>query len=197
MKNFVFVMTVFFLITEISCTKQATPDVTSQQQTPIVYTPKEIYYYSYADIDGNTIKVSDFKGKKIMFVNTASYCGNTPQYDKLEALYKKYSSTFVIIGFPCNQFGAQEPGTDSTIKVFCTGIYHVTFPMASKIDVLGPNQHPIYKWLTSKSMNDTMDSQIAWNFQKYLLDEKGKFVAMFSNTMQPDDPSIIAAIEKK
>jgi glutathione peroxidase len=164
--------------------------------TPPAYTEKDVYYYSYTTIDGDNKKISDYKGKKILFVNTASQCSNTPQYSKLQALYEKYDSMLVIIGFPCNQFGFQEPGDVLTIKDFCTNNYHITFPMSDKIDVKGPSQHALYKWLTTKDLNGKLQSEVAWNFQKYLVDENGVFVAMFADTMQPDDPAIIAAIEE-
>ena len=177
--------------------KKAEPEKEPASENPTVtYTSKEIYHYSYTSIDGAPVHISDYKGKKIMFVNTASYCGNTPQYEKLEALYKLYSSKLVIIGFPCNQFGAQEPGADGTIKDFCTKTYGVTFPMSAKIDVKGPQRDSIYIWLSEKDMNSVKTTTIEWNFQKYLVDETGKFMDMFANDMQPDDPKIIAAINK-
>jgi glutathione peroxidase len=194
MKPLFFALAFVSLFACFAC-KKTTPVVSPTPQT-VTYTPKDIYYYKFTMIDGKPGKLSDYKGKKLMIVNTASFCGNTPQYAKLEALYKQYQSKLVIVGFPCNQFGQQEPGSNVTIQEFCTGTYDVTFPMSQKIDVQGPNQDPIYAWLTTKAMNGVMDSQIAWNFQKYLIDEKGNFVTMFANTMQPDDPSIIAAIEK-
>jgi len=155
-----------------------------------------IYDYSFTDIDGKHVKLSHFKGKKIMFVNVASMCGNTPQYEQLEAMSKKYADKLVILGFPCNQFGFQEPKGKDSIKDFCTKKYGVTFTLSDKIDVKGSNQYPIYKWLTQKSLNGVMDSEVKWNFQKYLIDEHGHFVQMFAPKMKPDDPSIIAAIEK-
>lgn len=188
----------FILITLASlqaCKETSETKVTEDPQ-PIVYTPQDIYHYSFTSIDGDPIKISSYKGKKIMFVNTASFCGNTPQYEKLEKLYKTYGSKLVIIGFPCNQFGDQEPGADGTIKDFCTKNYGVTFPMSTKIDVKGPQRDSIYIWLTEKSMNGVLSSTVDWNFQKYLVGENGKFMEMFSNTMQPDDPKIIAAINK-
>ena len=178
-----------------ACKKPADTKLNEEPQTNI-YSPKEIYHYSFTSLDGDPIKISSYKGKKIMFVNTASFCGNTPQYEKLEKLYKTYSSKLVVLGFPCNQFGDQEPGADGTIKDFCTNTYGVTFPMSTKIDVKGPQRDSIYIWLTEKSMNGVLSSTVDWNFQKYLVDENGKFMEMFSNTMQPDDPKIIAAINK-
>ncbi len=178
-----------------SC-KKANKNTSPEPDPKVTYTPKEIYHYSYTSIDGKPVDISSFKGKKIMFVNTASFCGNTPQYEKLEALYKLYSSKLVIIGFPCNQFGNQEPGADSTIEEFCFNIYGITFPMSGKIDVKGPQRDSIYIWLSEKDFNGVKTTTIDWNFQKYLVDENGKFMEMFSNTMQPDDPKIIAAINR-
>jgi glutathione peroxidase len=171
------------------------PQQQPKPQEP-VYTEKDLYYYSYTSIDGEPVKLSSYKGKKIMLVNTASLCSNTPQYQKLQALYDQYNSKLVIIGFPCNQFGDQEPGSNEKIKKFCTATYNVTFPLSGKIDVTGEKQDPIYKWLTSKDLNGSLSSEVAWNFQKYLVDEEGKFIAMFENYTQPNDPAIIDAIEK-
>jgi len=158
--------------------------------------PTSIYDYSFTNIDGKTVKISDFKGKKILFVNVASKCGNTPQYEQLEAMSKKYAGKLVILGFPCNQFGFQEPGSKDSIKKFCSLTYGVTFTLSEKIEVKGKDQSPIYSWLTTKTLNGVMDSEVKWNFQKYLIDEQGHFVQMFIPKMKPDDPSIIAAIEK-
>src|SRR6185437_8542333 len=158
--------------------------------------PTSIYDYSFTDIDGKTVKISDFKGKKILFVNVASKCGNTPQYKQLEAISKKYAGKLVILGFPCNQFGLQEPGPKDSIKKFCSLNYGVTFTLSDKIEVKGKDQFPIYTWLTTKTLNGVMDSEVKWNFQKYLVDEQGHFVQMFIPRMKPDDPQVIAAIEK-
>jgi glutathione peroxidase len=184
------------LILTAACTKPDTKLVPPTQPPVVTYTAKEIYHYGFTTLQGKAVKLSDYKGKKLMIVNTASFCGNTPQYEKLEALYAKYMDKLVIVGFPCNQFGQQEPGSNNDIETFCSGTYHVTFPMSQKIDVKGAKQDSIYRWLTLKEMNGKLDSEVAWNFQKYLIDEKGNFVAMFDNAMQPDDPSITAAIEK-
>jgi len=187
-----------FSFTFISgCKKSETKTEPVDNPNPNVkYTPNQIYYYSYTSIDGKAVHLSDYKGKKIMFVNTASFCGNTPQYKKLEDLYQSNLSKLVIIGFPCNQFGTQEPGSDSTIEEFCTNTYNITFPLSSKIDVKGIHQDSIYMWLTRKEMNGVSSSTVAWNFQKYLVDEKGNFMQMFADSMEPDDPQIIDAINK-
>ena len=131
-----------------------------------------------------------------MIVNTASECGNTPQYADLEAMYKKYKGKLVIVGFPANDFGAQEPGTNQQIAAFCSKNYSVTFPMAAKITVKGEEMAPIYQWLTQKKYNNLKDSEVKWNFQKYLINEKGELVAVFKAGMKPTEPEIVAAIEK-
>ncbi|TWP26127.1 glutathione peroxidase [Apibacter muscae] len=136
-----------------------------------------IYSFEVTDIDGKPFKMDSLKGKKIMIVNTASKCGNTPQYADLEKLYNTYKDkNFVILGFPANDFLGQEPGSNEEIKKFCTANFNVSFPMMSKISVKGDEIAPIYKWLTKKSENGVMDSEVEWNFQKYLIDENGKLV---------------------
>lgn len=144
------------------------------------------------DIDGNTFKFSSLKGKKVMVVNTASKCGLTPQYEALEEVYKKYGGEkFEIVGFPANNFMSQEPGTDEEIKDFCQKNYGVSFKMMSKISVKGNDMHPVYKWLTSKKLNGKEDSDVSWNFQKYLIDEQGNLVKVISPRTKPDDKEII------
>ncbi len=138
-------------------------------------------------ITGEDFLFSSLIGKKVLIVNTASKCGNTPQYKDLEVLYKKYGGKkFIIIGFPANNFLSQEPGTNAEIKEFCTANYGVTFPMMSKISVKGDDIDPIYKWLTTKTMNGVMDSKIKWNFQKYMVDEKGNLVGEVAPAEKPD-----------
>jgi glutathione peroxidase len=144
-----------------------------------------IHTFKVTSLEGGTIDFSAFKGKKILIVNTASECGYTPQYKELQALYEKYKDKLVIIGFPANNFGGQEPGTNSEIKTFCTKNYGVTFPMAAKISVTGDDTAPIYKWLTRKEQNGVLDAVIQWNFNKFLLDEKGKMIAYFPSRIAP------------
>ncbi|MEO8772100.1 MAG: glutathione peroxidase [Ferruginibacter sp.] len=146
---------------------------------------KNIYGFKVASLDGSTIDFSSFKGKKILIVNTASQCGYTPQYKELEELYEKYKEKLVIVGFPANNFGEQEPGTNTEIKAFCTKNYGVTFPMAEKISVKGDDMAPIYKWLTQKDQNGVLDAEIKWNFNKFLLDEHGKMIAYFPSKVTP------------
>jgi glutathione peroxidase len=160
---------------------------------------KTLHDFKAKTIDGTDFDFSTLKGKKVLIVNTASECGYTPQYEGLQKLYEKYKSTgkFEIIGFPCNQFGGQEPGTAADIKVFCTKNYGVTFQMMEKIDVKGDNQHAVYKWLTNKSENGVEDSEVRWNFNKYAIDENGKYVKHFGSGTEPMDESITNWIEGK
>ena len=146
---------------------------------------KSIYDFKVEGLDGGTIDFSAFKGKKILIVNTASECGYTKQYEGLEALYKKYQDKLVIVGFPANNFGGQEPGSNEQIKEFCKKNYGVTFPMAAKISVKGDDIAPIYKWLCSKEQNGVLDAEIKWNFNKFLVDEKGNLVTKFESKVTP------------
>jgi len=196
-KLFTYHLALLVLISACEKESASTSNSITNPTPETLYSPKEIYHYSYKSIDdGKEIKLSTYRGKKILFVNTASLCGNTPQYAKLQSLYTTYGNKLVIVGFPCNQFSSQEPGADSSIKTFCTSRYGVTFPLSSKIDVYGSKRDSVYVWLTEKSFNGVATTTVAWNFQKYLIDTNGKYLQMFPNDMQPDDPSIIAAINK-
>jgi glutathione peroxidase len=156
-----------------------------------------IHQFKVKDINGQTFDFFSLKGKKIMVVNTASKCGLTPQYEQLEEVYTKYKAkNFVIVGFPANDFMSQEPGSDKEIAQFCQQNYGVSFPMMSKISVKGNNMHPVYQFLTQKAKNGKEDSKVEWNFQKYLIDENGHLVRVVSPRVLPNDPSIIAWIEK-
>jgi glutathione peroxidase len=157
--------------------------------------PASIYDFKMDGLEGGKIDFAKYKGKKILIVNTASRCGYTPQYEALEKVSKKYQGKLVIIGFPANNFGAQEPGTNSEIKEFCTKNYGVSFPMGAKISVKGENIAPLYLWLTKKKFNGKMDSEVKWNFQKYLINEKGELQEVFMSDAKPDDQAVIAAIE--
>lgn len=157
---------------------------------------KTIYQFKVSNLEGGDFDFNELKGKKIIIVNTASKCGLTPQYKKLQALYDKYGDKdFVIVGFPANNFLFQEPGTDNEIGIFCEKNYGVTFPMMSKISVKGNDMHPIYKFLTQESKNGTISSSVSWNFQKYLINSDGRLAKVVSPRTQPDDPSIISWIE--
>jgi glutathione peroxidase len=156
---------------------------------------KNLHEFKAKTLDGKDFNFADLKGKKVLIVNTASECGYTPQYKDLEALYKKYSSkNFVVIGFPCNDFGGQEPGTSSDIKSFCTKNYGVTFQMMEKVSIA---KSPIYKWLTTKSENGVLDATVKWNFNKFLIDEKGNLVKYLASSVKPTDPEITNWIEGK
>lgn len=156
------------------------------------------YSFKTKTIDGKPFDLASLKGKKVLVVNTASKCGNTPQYKDLEELYLKYGGDkFVIIGFPANNFGGQEPGSNAEIKQFCTQNYQVTFPMMQKISVKGADIDPIYKWLTTKSLNKKMDADVSWNFQKFMIDEKGNLVDMASPRTSPKDDKIVNWITGK
>lgn len=163
----------------------------------MLFASSHLYDFKVDAVDGGKIDFSKYKGKKVLIVNTASLCGNTPQYEGLEKLYKKYQDKLVIIGFPANNFGSQEPGSNKEIQEFCTKKYAVSFPMAAKISVKGTDIHPLYKWLLDESKAKHFEpAEVTWNFQKYLLDEKGNLVAVFSPKTQPESAEIIAAIEK-
>ena len=148
-------------------------------------TAMNVYDIALMDIDGNAMDLSAYKGKKILFVNVASKCGFTPQYEDLEKMSALYKDKLVVIGLPCNQFMSQEPGTNEDIKEFCSATYGVTFPMTDKIEVKGPNQHALYKWLTNKALNGKVSSSVKWNFQKYLVDENGQLLDYFYSTTKP------------
>ncbi|MBV5312650.1 MAG: glutathione peroxidase [Prolixibacteraceae bacterium] len=163
----------------------------------IAFSQKSFYDFKVKDIEGGDFNLSSLKGKKVLVVNTASKCGLTPQYKQLEELFEKFGGDkFTIIGFPANNFMKQEPGTDSEIAEFCEKNYGVKFQMMSKISVKGDDMHPLYKWLTSKSENGVLDSEVKWNFQKYLIDENGKLVDMVEPKVKPDDEKILSWIKK-
>jgi len=154
-------------------------------QNELVPAESAIYNFKVEALEGGTIDLSKFKGKKILIVNTASKCGYTPQYEELQKLYDQYKSKLVIIGFPANNFGGQEPGTNTEIKEFCKKNYGVTFPMAAKISVKGDDIAPIYKYLTTKAENGVLDAEVKWNFGKFLLDEKGILIEYFPSKVKP------------
>ncbi len=162
----------------------------------MAFSQKSFYDFTVKDINGKDFSFSQLKGKKVMIVNTASKCGHTPQYADLQALYQKYKNdNFVILGFPANNFGNQEPGSNSEIKEFCTKNYGVTFPMMSKVSVKGDDMTPVYRWLTSQKENGKMDSEVRWNFQKYLISENGQLDKVIYTKEKPDAEEIVAWIE--
>ena len=156
-----------------------------------------IYDFSLKDIDHKEVNLSQYRGKVVLVVNVASRCGYTPQYEGLQKVYLKYKDRgFVILGFPANNFMAQEPGTDEEIKTFCSAKYNVTFPIFSKISVKGDDIHPLYKYLTSKETNPEFGGDIKWNFSKFLVDKSGKIIARFEPKVTPESDQVIQAIEK-
>lgn len=155
-----------------------------------------IYNFTVTDIDGNNVKLSEYQGKTLLIVNVASKCGNTPQYEGLQKIYEEYKEMgLMVLGFPANNFGSQEPGTNEEIKEFCSLNYGVTFPMFSKISVKGEDIHPLYQYLTSEESNPEFAGEISWNFNKFLVDPSGKVVARFGSKEKPESKEILAAIE--
>lgn len=160
------------------------------------YAASSVYDFSLPSIDGQPTSLSTYKGKVVLMVNVASKCGYTPQYSALESTYEKYKDQgFVILGFPANNFGAQEPGTNAEIKTFCSTKFNVSFPMFSKISVKGSDTAPLYQYLTEKA-NPALAGEIKWNFTKFLVDRSGKVVQRFEPAVTPDSPEVLAAIEK-
>jgi len=147
--------------------------------------PNSLYDININSLQGHPIDLKSLKGKKILFVNVASKCGFTPQYRDLQALHEQYQDQLSVIGVPCNQFGKQEPGTSEDIESFCEVNYGVDFLLTEKINVKGPQQHPLYQWLTQKAKNGKKDSTVKWNFQKYLVDEQGELVDYFYSITKP------------
>lgn len=158
---------------------------------------ENIHQFKAVDLSGNEFDFSTLKGKKVIIVNTASKCGLTAQYESLEAIYKHYQdSNFVIIGFPANNFGAQEPGTNTEIAAFCQRNYGVSFPMMEKVSVKGEDMCAVYQFLTQKAKNGVADSDVEWNFQKYLINEKGELDKVIKPQVAPNDPVIINWIKE-
>ncbi|WP_299617381.1 glutathione peroxidase [uncultured Tenacibaculum sp.] len=155
---------------------------------------QSIYDIKINDIRNQPISLSDFKGKKILFVNVASKCGFTKQYKELQELSETYKDQLTVVGLPCNQFGSQEPGNETQIQEFCDINFGVTFPLTEKIKVKGSKQHPLYNWLTSKSLNGEKNSKVRWNFQKYLVDEQGNLIDYFYSTTKPTNTKITSKL---
>lgn len=152
---------------------------------------ESIHHLHIGGIHGNEIKLEQFKGKKLLIVNVASECGYTPQYEQLEELYKTYSDKLTILGCPCNDFGAQEPGTEADILTFCKVNYGVSFPLTKKINIRTEPVEPLFKWLTSKELNGVSDAEVTWNFQKFLISPEGFWQATFSSNISPLDEQIL------
>lgn len=173
----------------------AIPHVQAEQKGRLMAAKSTSFYdFTMDDIDGKPVNLGQYKGKALLVVNTASFCGNTPQYTDLEAMYEQYHDKgFEILAFPANNFGQQEPGTNAEIKGFCLTKYSVSFPLFSKISVKGSDKHPLYQYLTEKS---PFPGEVEWNFQKYLVDRNGKIVARFPHRMKPSSPEIIKEVER-
>jgi glutathione peroxidase len=187
------VILAFSLVVFISCQNQAQNKTTTTSKTEKnTMTTENVYQFKVTDLEENEFDFASLRGKKVMIVNTASKCGLTPQYKDLQALYEEYKDRgLVIIGFPANDFMSQEPGTNEEIGAFCQKNYGVTFPMMGKIAVKGNEMAPIYKFLTQKAKNGLQDSEVEWNFQKYLINEKGELEKVISPRTKPNDKEIL------
>ncbi len=183
------------LLTLMSGLLLMTPNVQAEQEGRLMAAKMTSFYdFTMDDIDGKPVNLSQYKGKALLVVNTASFCGNTPQYTDLEAMYEQYRDKgFEILAFPANNFGQQEPGTNAEIKGFCLTKYSVSFPLFSKISVKGSDKHPLYQYLTEKS---PFPGEVEWNFQKYLVDRNGNIVARFPHRMKPSSPEIVKEVER-
>jgi glutathione peroxidase len=190
MKKITFIACSIVLI--VSTQIQAQTKKSKVSKSDNAMTKETIYQFKVEDLSGDTFDFASLKGKKVMIVNTASKCGLTPQYKDLEAIYKEYKDKgFVIVGFPANNFASQEPGTNKEIETFCQQNYGVTFPMMDKVSVKGDDMAEVYKFLTQKSKNGLQDSDVEWNFQKYLINEKGELVKVIKPKTLPTDPEVI------
>ena len=187
MKTVLIAMCSFMLL--VSCKNEAQNKTTASSKT---MKKENIYQFKVTDLSGNTFDFASLKGKKVLVVNTASECGFTKQYEGLDTIYKEYKDkNFVIVGFPANNFGGQEPGSNQEIATFCKQNYGVTFPMMEKSSVKGDDMNAVYQFLTEKSKNGLEDSQVQWNFQKYLIDENGELVKVLLSKVKPTDPEIV------
>jgi len=190
MKKIAFIACSIILL--LSSQAQAQTSKSKISKTDKAMAKENIYQFKVEDLSGDTFDFASLKGKKVMIVNTASKCGLTPQYKDLEAIYKEYKDKgFVIVGFPANNFASQEPGTNKEIETFCQQNYGVTFPMMDKVSVKGDDMCEVYKFLTQKSKNGLQDSEVEWNFQKYLINEKGELVKVIKPRTLPTDPEVI------
>ncbi|RTQ47905.1 glutathione peroxidase [Hymenobacter gummosus] len=175
-----------------------TPTIPAMTETTAAETAAKatVYDFTVEDINGKPVKLSQYKGKKLLIVNTASECGYTPQYKELEELYKKHGDKVTVLGFPANNFGGQEPGTNLQIASFCEKNYGVTFPLFSKVSVTGADTAPLYQFLGDKAKNGVTDAKPTWNFCKYLIDEKGNVVGFYPSKVKPMSEELLAAIQK-
>lgn len=193
---------VSFAVFAISCReeepRESTSDATEQIEQPHPATPvKPLYAFELNDIAGGPVKLAEYRGKVLLLVNVASKCGYTKQYEGLQALYERYAQEgLVVLGFPANNFGAQEPGTNAEIQAFCTTTFGVTFPMFGKISVKGDDIHPLYKFLTDPASNPGFSGDIKWNFNKFLVDREGNVVGRYGSSVEPLGDALTADIEK-
>lgn len=178
----------------IACTSATVKDNTKLTTAENPAAAKKIYDFSIKGLDGKTIDFSQFKGKKILIVNTASKCGFTKQYEGLEKLYEAHKDKLVIVGFPSDNFGGQEYAEDTAIASFCKVKFGVTFPLTTRVDVKGNNITPVYKYLCNKSENGVLDAEISWNFNKFIIDENGNLLAHFDSKVTPDSEELLKYI---
>ena len=191
-----FIQLFMFGLTVIGCKQQE--NLNKKLEVNNDMEKQSIHQFTVQDIEGNDFNFASLAGKKVMVVNTASKCGLTPQYKQLEEVFQQYKNdNFIIIGFPANNFMSQEPGTNEEIATFCERNYGVSFPMMSKISVSGKDMHEVYQFLTQKTKNGVADSEVEWNFQKYLLNEKGELEMIISPRTLPNDEKILNWIEGK
>jgi len=188
-----YTLLLFAAVIAAACNQAPVENTSTERLAMNTSTASSFHDFVVSDLSGQEFAFSQLKGKRVLVVNTASKCGYTPQYEGLQALYDQYGSDkFVIVGFPCNQFMNQEPGSNEDIAEFCQKNYGVSFPMMDKIDVKGDNQHPVYAWLTDKEMNGVDDASVSWNFNKFLIDENGNWVAYYGSRTKPMDEEIVA-----
>ena len=190
MKNLIVLLTCWVMV---SCnSSKPDPENKSTDMKNTSETTRSFYDLSFQDINGNNFDFDQLKGKKVLIVNTASECGYTPQYAQLQELYQNFGGEkFEIIGFPANNFGQQEPGTDENIQSFCQKNYGVTFPLMTKSDVIGENQNTVYAWLTHEAENHVADAEVKWNFHKFLIDENGQWIASYPSSVTPLDEQVM------
>jgi glutathione peroxidase len=187
-----------FAIITIACTSSIQKEKTDNSQITSLdqlIMEKSIYDFKMKDINGELVDFSKFKGQKLLLVNVASKCGYTPQYADLQKLHEAHGDKVTIIGFPANNFGGQEPGTNEEIKQFCSSNYGVTFKMMDKVSVKGADKDPLYRWLSDKDMNGWNDKEPSWNFCKYFINENGELVKFFPSSVKPMDDEIIKLIQ--
>lgn len=193
MKNLLFLGCLVLLVSTYSISKAHISKAKNTSITEEAMAPS-FYEFTMKDLNGEVVDFSSFKGKKVMIVNVASKCGYTPQYEELQKLYAEYNDEIVILGFPANNFGGQEPGSNEEIKSFCSENYGVTFPMFEKVSVKGFDKHPIYRWLTDANLNGWNNEEPSWNFCKYILNEKGELINYFPSKVSPLDQEILDLI---